>query len=174
MEVSARGWHVYGKTVWQSPRKGEKLTAEKENNKEALDIDPYAVAWMLKRRNKLIPDIVGHVPREISRFIWFFFTLGGKMEANVWSVRPLPSPIPSGGLEIMLMAKLTIDEKDAEILKYLQQLIAENYEPKTVIENDETDTETNITDQSHENEKEEGHDIDDLIFIDDDTDKEEE
>ena len=30
------------------------------------------------------------------------------------------------------------------------------------------------TDQSHENEKEEGHDIDDLIFIDDDTDKEEE
>ena len=30
-----------------------------------------------------------------------------------------PSPIPSGGLEIMLMAKLTIDEKDAKILKYL-------------------------------------------------------
>ena len=143
MEIAPRGWHVYGKTVWQSPRKGEKLTAEKEKNKEALDTDPYAVAWMLKRRNKLIPDIVGHVPREISRFIWFFFAHGGKMEANVLSVRPLPSPISSGGLEIMLMAKLTIDEKDAKILKYFQQLIAENYEPKTVIENDETDTETN-------------------------------
>ena len=95
------------------------------------------------------------------------------MEANVLSAWLLPSPIPSGGLEIMLMAKLTIDEKDAKILKYLQQLIAENYEPKTDIENDETDTEANITDQSHENEKEEGHDIDDVIFIDDDTDKEE-
>ena len=129
---------------------------------------------MLKRRNKLIPDIVGHVPREISRFIWFFFTHGGIMEANVLSIRPLPSPIPSGGLEIMLMAKLTIDEKDAKILKYLQQLIAENYEPKTVTENDKTDTETNITDLSHENEKEEGHDINDLTFIDDDTGKEEE
>ena len=97
MEITARGWHVYGKTVWQSPQKGEKLTAAKEKNKEALDIDPYAVAWMLKRRNKLIPDIVGHVPREISRFIWFFFTHGEKMEVNVLSVRPLPSPIPSGG-----------------------------------------------------------------------------
>ena len=75
-----------GKTVCQSPSKGETLTAEKEKNKEALDIDPYAVAWMLKRRNKLIPDIVGHVPREILRFIWFFFTHGGKMEANVLSV----------------------------------------------------------------------------------------
>ena len=53
------------------------------------------------------------------------------MEANVLSVRLLPSPIPSGGLEIMLMAKLTIDEKDAKILKYLQQIITENYEPKT-------------------------------------------
>ena len=67
-----------------------------------------------------------------------------------------------------------MNEKDAKIIKYLQQLIAEKYEPKTVIENGETDTETNITDQSHENDKEEGHDIDDLIFIDDDTDKEEE
>ena len=89
----------------------KKLTAEKEKNKKALDIDPYAVAWMLKRKNKLIPDIVGHVPREIFRFIWLFFTHGGKMEAIVLSIRPLPSPIPRGGLEIMLKAKLTIDEK---------------------------------------------------------------
>ena len=70
----------------EKKRKGEKLTAEKEKNKEALDIDPYAVAWMLKRKNKLIPDIVGHVPREISRFICFFFKHGGKMEASVLSI----------------------------------------------------------------------------------------
>ena len=39
MKIAARGWHVYAKTFWQSPRKGEKLTTEKEKNKEALDID---------------------------------------------------------------------------------------------------------------------------------------
>ena len=66
---------------------------------------------------------------------------GGKMEASVISIRPLPSPIPSGGLKIMLKAKLTIDEKHAQILKYLQQLMKENYEPNTDIETDETDTE---------------------------------
>ena len=54
MKIAATGWHVYAKTFWQSPRKGEKLTTEKEKNKEVLDIDPYAVAWMLKRKNKLI------------------------------------------------------------------------------------------------------------------------
>ena len=33
------------------------------------------------------------------------------MKASVLSIRPLPSPIPSGELEIMLKEKLTIDEK---------------------------------------------------------------
>ena len=171
MTIPARGWHAYGKIVWQSPRKGEKLTTEKEKNKEALDIDLYAVAWMLKRKNKLIRLIVCHVPREISRFICFFFMHGGIMEANVLSIRPLPSQIPSGGLKIMLKAKLTIDEKHAQVLKYLQQLIVENYEPNTDIETDETDTESDITDQ-HLEEKE--NDIDEAIVIDDDTDNEEE
>ena len=126
---------------------------------------------MLKRKNKLIPDIVGHVPREISRFIWFFFTHGRKMEASVLSIWPLPSSIRSAGLEIMLKAKLTIDEKHAQILKYLQQLIMENCKPNTDIETDETDTESQITDQQLE---EQENFIDKVIFIDDDTDNEEE
>ena len=71
----------------------------------------------------------------------------------------------------MLKAKLTINEKYAQILKYLQQLIAENYEPNTDIETDETDTESDITDQQLE---EGENDIDEVTFIDDDTDNEEE
>ena len=71
----------------------------------------------------------------------------------------------------MLKAKLTIDEKHAQILKYLQQLIVENYEPNTDIETDETETESDITDQRLE---EEENDMDEVIFIDDDTENEEE
>ena len=126
---------------------------------------------MLKRKNKLIHDIVGNVPRKISLFSWFFFTYGDKMETSVLSTRLLPSPIPSGGLEIMLKANLTIDEKRAQILKYLQQLIAENYEPNADIETDESDTESDITDQQPEKEE---NDIDKVIFNDGDTDNEEE
>ena len=37
LKIAARGWHVYGKTIWQSPRKEEKLTTEKEKNKEATN-----------------------------------------------------------------------------------------------------------------------------------------
>ena len=55
-----------------------------------------------EKKKKLIPDIVGHVPCKIARFISFFCTHGGKMEASILSIRQLPSSIPSGGLEIML------------------------------------------------------------------------
>ena len=67
------------------------MTAEKEKNEDALDIDPYAVAWMLKRKNKLIPDIVGHVPRRNLPIHLVFLYAWWK----------------NGGLEIMLKAKLT-------------------------------------------------------------------
>ena len=70
----------------------------------------------------------------------------------------------------MLKAKLTIDGKHAQVLKYLQQLIAENYEPNAEIETDETDTESDITDQQL---KKEENDIDEVISIDDETDNEE-
>ena len=122
----------------------------------------FVHAWVLKRKNKLIPDIVGHVPCEISRFIWFFFMRGGKMEASVLSIRPLPSLMPSGVLEIMRKAKLTIDEKHGQTPKYLQQLIVENYEPNTDIETDETDNELDITDQQLE---EEENDIEEVINV---------
>ena len=167
MKIAARGWHVYGKTVWRNPQKGEQLVAENEKNRTALDIDPYAVAWMLKRKYKLTADIVGHVPREISRFVWFFFTHSGKMEATVLQIRPLPSPIPSGGLEIMLTSKLTIDEKHT---KYLSQLIAENYTPETDLDElDETDAETGHLHETQEIEELE-HEIDDIIFLEDEED----
>ena len=46
----------------------------------------------------------------------------------------------------------------------------ENYEPNTDIETHETDTESDITGQQLE---EEENDIDEVIFIDDDTDNQE-
>ena len=115
---------------------------------------------------------------EISRFMLYFFTHGGKMEATVLSTRPKPSPISSGGLEIMLKAKLIIDEKHGDILKHLRQLIEKNYDP------DINDTEKNEEGKHLEVEVEEDFDINhkvgvdfdigDVIFIEDEEDIEKE
>ena len=71
----------------------------------------------------------------------------------------------------MLNAVLIIDEKHAQILKYLQQLIAEHYEPNADTKTDNTDTKSDTTDQQLE---EEENDIDEVVFIDDDMDNKEE
>lgn len=42
MNIDGKEWLVHGKKVWQSTRKGEKLTVTKKQNREALEIDPYA------------------------------------------------------------------------------------------------------------------------------------
>ena len=128
--IASRGWHVYGKTVWQNCR-GEKLEATKEDNKEATKIDPYTIVWTVKGKYKLVPVVVGHIPREISRFTKFFINYGGRIEAKVFSSQYTPSLIPSGGLEVSLVVNFLISEKKSAIIKHLQNLIDLNYEELT-------------------------------------------
>ena len=126
--IASRGWHVYGKTVWQSPRRGEKLEAEKESNQNALIADPYSFAWTRNCPSKLWPDVVGHIPREISRFSYFFLNRGGSIDAEVHSARYLPSPIPKGGLEILLSVTFKIADENRRYLTRLIELINNNYD----------------------------------------------
>ena len=95
--------------------------------KQHLQVDPYAVAWKLKRKDKLTPKMVGHTPREISRFVWTFLNYGGKVDAKVHSERHRWSPIPSGGLEIILVAKFAISDEKRWYLPHLSTLIHRNY-----------------------------------------------
>ena len=90
--------------------------------------DPYAIAWKLQKKDKLVPVVVGHIPREISRFVWYFIKYGGKNRSQVPSERPRLSPIPSGSLEILLMAKLTISDEKSRYLAHLKTLIERNYQ----------------------------------------------
>ena len=39
--VASRGWHVYGKTAWKEPIRGESVFAEKEKDSAALLIDSF-------------------------------------------------------------------------------------------------------------------------------------
>ena len=48
--VASCSWHVYGKTAWQTPKKGQKLLVKREEDKEALIVDEYSVAWMMKSK----------------------------------------------------------------------------------------------------------------------------
>ena len=52
--------------------RGDPVFAEKERDEGALLVDSFSVAWKRKLKTKLTADIIGHVPREISRAVLFF------------------------------------------------------------------------------------------------------
>ena len=96
VKIASRGYHLYGKSTWSNPKKGECLIAEQRTDPVALLEDPYAIAWKLQKKDKLVPVVAGHIPREISRFVWYIIKYGGKVCSQVHSERPRLSPIQSG------------------------------------------------------------------------------
>ena len=60
---------------------GKSLFYEQETNQIVSMYDPDDVAWKLKSKGKLVPDIVGYISTEISRAAWFFIEHRGK---NKW------------------------------------------------------------------------------------------
>ena len=150
VKIASHGYHWYGKSIWSNPKNGECLTGEQETDLVALLEDPYAIAWKLQKKDKLVPLAVGHIPQEILRFVWCFIKYGGKGCAQVHSERPRLSPIPSDGLEILLMAKLRISDEKSWCLAHLKTLIERNYQVAEKEEDDLHDQEEDICDDNED------------------------
>ena len=106
--VASRGYNVYKNTSWTNAKVAEKVTVEIETEKPSLKVDPFVCAIKIKNRffDGLIT--VGYISREISRHLHFFIeTEGSKVIGHVKSLTYRPSPIPSGGLEILLQLTFT-------------------------------------------------------------------
>ena len=70
---------------------------------------------------------VGHIPREISRHVYFFIKKKeGCINGKVLSVKYQPSPIPSAGLEIPMILKFNCS-KSGTFLK-MKQLVNELFD----------------------------------------------
>ena len=65
----------------------------------------------MKSKGKLIDETVGYFPKELSRAAWFFLERRRKISGYVFEEKYRPSPIPKGGLEIMLEVELKIEDK---------------------------------------------------------------
>ena len=101
-DCASRGFHEY-RRVW-APRMGHRLSVffEKSNV-----FDPYAMALARKTKATVTEiQVVGHLPREISRFFKFFCDYGGELSAVVRDPKYRRSPIPQGGLEIPITLKV--------------------------------------------------------------------
>ena len=118
-----RGFHVY-KELW-NPRLNEKLdTIHEENNPN----DHYAVAVMRKTVSRLTPVVVGHLPREISRFTRFIILHGATVKVKVSDTKYRRSPLIQGRLEIPVEVQMENSSENQQALSKYETLIAENYQ----------------------------------------------
>ena len=117
----------YGKNKWKRPKKDEIVFAEKESIKTALEHDPYSIAWKKKNKSKITADVVGHFPKEIFRAVFFFISRGWKVVGRVLDEKCYPSPIPKGGLEVLLMVQFKIADEKRKYMERLKEIITKNY-----------------------------------------------
>lgn len=84
-----RGFHVYY-TIWHVVN-GEELMCEREPSNRR---DRYAVAVIKE------DEIIGHLPREISRICSLFLLRGGSITCRITGSRRYSADLPQGGVEI--------------------------------------------------------------------------
>ena len=107
-KVAPRGYHVYKDTIWGHAKVGDRIDVQIEDDPNSKLADPYACA--VKSRHPFFNMLVtvGHIPREISRHVYYFIKEeGGHVDGTVLSLQYRPSPIPTGGLEIPLMLQFS-------------------------------------------------------------------
>ena len=89
------------------------FTKEKDNQH-----DRFAVVGKTILPGMLFPATVGHIPIELSRYVWFSLKRRANIMGQVKSIKYKRSPLVQGGLEIPV--EVTIhweDELAFEILK---------------------------------------------------------
>ena len=108
-----RGCHVHQK-IWK-PFIGQVITFARE---EKNSYDRLAISGSAKMPRKIGCVVVGYIPRELSRYMWYASDSGTIISGKVISDKYRPSPLFQGGLEIPIKFLVSwSDEKSMTILK---------------------------------------------------------
>ena len=113
-----RGYHVY-RSDWKPFVKQPLSFKQEKDNKH----DRFAVSGKALLPGTLFPSIVGHIPIELSRYIWHALERGADIRAEVKSAKYKPSPLVQGGLEIPI--EVTVKWKDLKAIDILNKRVEE-------------------------------------------------
>ena len=136
-EVGSRGYHVYQETSRKNIHLHQHIVVLKQVNNISIEIDPYCCR--ITRVDRIGPVIVGHVPRELSRFVFHFIQEGGSVTGTVASTTPRISPIPEGGLEVPILMHFTHESKAISLkmeilIRKRVQKMKETFDEETLAE----------------------------------------
>ena len=76
---------------------GQKVIFKREHNNPH---DKFAVSGKVTMKGKIGLIVVGHVPRELSRYTWYAIQEWARFVAEVYNEKAMASPLVQGGLEM--------------------------------------------------------------------------
>ena len=97
---------MYHNTVHSKPYVKEKIARKREHNNKH---DKFAAAGRVTMRETFGWIVVGHIPKELSRYVWHSVLEGAKYDVEVYKKKPMASPLLQGGLEIPIKVSVTLD-----------------------------------------------------------------
>ena len=110
--IASRGFHVYKETIWPNVKVCDEVKIEVESNRKSIAHGPLSCRIKGKHNYFTGWKVVGHIPREIWRYVYFFIRQeGGRVYGKLKSLKYKPSLIPSGGLEVSLLLKFASQDK---------------------------------------------------------------
>ena len=83
--------------------------------------DPYCCKITITQRDKIGAVTVGHIPRELSRFVNYFLQEGGSVTSTVASIQYRVSPLPEWGLEITI--QMTFSHTSKRIVEKMKLFV---------------------------------------------------
>ena len=102
--IGLRGYHVYSNTVDWKPYVQEKIILKREHKNPH---DKFAVAGKVTMKGNIGLIVVGHVPRELSRYVWCSIQEVANYDVEVHEKTPMASPLLQGELEIPIKVTVT-------------------------------------------------------------------
>ena len=86
IEIGSRGYHVYQNTSWTNVVLHQAVNVKIENNAVSKAYDPYCCKITIRRPDKIGSVTVGHIPRELSRYVFYYLHEGGSVTGTVSNV----------------------------------------------------------------------------------------
>ena len=97
------------RTSWKPFLKQQLTFKQEKDNKH----DRFAVAGQTILPGSIFCSTVGHIPIELSRYIWHALQREAVIKGEVTAIKYKPSPLVQGGLEIPIAVTVTWDDKNA-------------------------------------------------------------
>ena len=92
-KIASGEYHVFIETTRNKVKEGYTVRVNLETNKLSKKVDPYTYAIREKNQFFNLWKTVGHIPREISRHVYYFIkTEDGFANGSVISIKYRPSP----------------------------------------------------------------------------------